>query len=404
MKGRYNVRTLHLDPISEAFSEFRRIGVDEADIFSMASKAFGEAIKLEKVSCRAATTIKRELLALGGDVAVSRKAITGKVETSDVILIGNRKQLDQLAARIAGQPHGLEAIARELNALLRIMAEPPRFLLDCRGHRFDLSSRTHIMGVLNVTSNSFSDGGKYFDIGDAIHRAEEMVAEGADIIDVGGESTRPGAMPISLAEETARVVPVVEKLVKDSDVPISVDTYKSEMARRALEAGAHLINDISGLRFDPEMAGVAAEYGVPVVLMHIKGTPRNMQINPTYEDLISEITDYLRDGIELATEAGIEREKVLVDPGIGFGKTVEHNLEIIRRLRELASLGQPILIGPSRKSFIGKVLDLPVEDRLEGTAAAVAVSIINGANIIRAHDVKQMVRVARMVDAICRWP
>jgi dihydropteroate synthase len=268
---------------------------------------------------------------------------------------------------------------------------------------FDLSRRTYIMGILNVTPDSFSDGGMYFSKGAAVEQALRMQDEGADIIDIGGESTRPGAKRISVREETGRVVPVIEAIAGKIKIPLSVDTYKSEVAKAAISAGASMVNDISGLRFDRKMPGVVARHGVPVVIMHIKGTPGNMQNNPAYEALIPEITDYLRGGIAIARDAGISDDKIIIDPGIGFGKTAEHNLEIINRIGEFAGLEKPILLGPSRKSFIGKILGgLPAEERFEGTAAAVAIGIFNGVNIIRVHDVKGMVRVARVADAIKR--
>jgi dihydropteroate synthase len=256
------------------------------------------------------------------------------------------------------------------------------------------------MGILNVTPDSFSDGGLYLDTDKAVERSFEIEKEGADMIDIGGESTRPGALPLSPEEELSRVVPVIEKLKSRLRIPISIDTFKAEVAREAIKAGASIINDISGLRFDPEMVTVAAEYDVPVVIMHIKGTPRDMQINPVYQNLIGEILHFLEEGISIAQKAGVDDDMIIIDPGIGFGKTFEHNLEIINRLDEFRSLGMPILLGPSRKSFIGKILDLPPGDRLEGTAAAVAIGIMKGANIVRVHDVSSIVRVARVVDAI----
>lgn len=257
------------------------------------------------------------------------------------------------------------------------------------------------MGILNVTPDSFSNGGLYFNKEKAIEHALRMEEEGADIIDIGGESTRPGSEPVSVEEEIRRVIPVIEALKKRLRAPISIDTYKAPVARAALFTGASMVNDISGLRFDPEMPELVAEYQVPVVIMHIKGTPKDMQINPTYTALIPEIMDYLKEGIEIAVNAGVSPDKIIIDPGIGFGKTVEHNLEIIKRLSEFTSLGKPILLGPSRKSFIGKILgDLPITERLEGTASAVAIGILNGANIIRVHDVKAMLRVAKIADAI----
>jgi len=268
---------------------------------------------------------------------------------------------------------------------------------------FDFSKRTYIMGVLNVTPDSFSDGGIYFDKASAIERAYQMVEEGADIIDIGGESTRPGSEPVTLEEELRRTIPVIEPLVNKIRVPLSIDTYKSEVAKRALDAGASMVNDISGLRFDHKMPEVVSEHKVPIVIMHIKGRPRDMQDNPVYEALIPEIMDYLREGIEKAKQSGISEDKIIIDPGIGFGKTFDHNLEIINKLHELTLLEKPILIGPSRKAFLGKILgNAPVTERLEGTAAAVAISILNGANIIRVHDVKEMVKVAKVVDAIKR--
>jgi len=259
------------------------------------------------------------------------------------------------------------------------------------------------MGILNVTPDSFSDGGRYFDKASAIRRAYEMVEEGADIIDVGGESTRPGSEPVPLQEEIDRTIPVIEEISKKIKVPVSIDTYKAEVARRALDAGASIVNDISGLRFDPEMPKVVSQYKVPVVIMHIKGTPNDMQANPIYEALIPEIMDYFRESIRLAVESGITEDKIIIDPGIGFGKTFDHNLEIIKNLREFTLLEKPLLVGVSRKAFIGKILgDAPVSERLEGSEAAAAISILNGANIIRVHDVKEMKKVALVADAIKR--
>jgi dihydropteroate synthase len=258
------------------------------------------------------------------------------------------------------------------------------------------------MGVLNVTPDSFSDGGKFLKVEDAVRRGIKIAEEGADIIDVGGESTRPGSGPATIEEELSRVIPVIETLSKKIDIPISIDTYKSEVAKKALDAGAEMINDISALRFDPKMKEVAAEYQVPIVLMHIKGTPKNMQENPYYEDVVKEITEYLKESIQMAKNGGIQEENIIIDPGIGFGKRLEDNLNILKNLEKFSILNCPILVGPSRKSFIGKILDLPVEERLDGSLAALAVAIMNGANIVRVHDVKESRRVAGLVDAILR--
>ncbi|KPL02854.1 MAG: dihydropteroate synthase [candidate division Zixibacteria bacterium SM23_73_2] len=273
-------------------------------------------------------------------------------------------------------------------------------IIEIKNQKLDFSQRTYLMGVLNVTPDSFYDGGKFFDKKEAIKQGIKMAEEGADIIDIGGESTRPGSESISVEDELSRVIPVMEGLVKEVDVPLSIDTYKSEVAKKALEAGASMVNDISALRFDPRMKNVIKDYEVPVVLMHIKGTPKDMQKNPHYDNLMGEITGYLSEAINVAEESGIDENKIIIDPGIGFGKRLEDNLEIIKKLSDLKSLGKPILVGVSRKSFIGKILELQENERLEGSLAALAVAIVNGANIIRVHDVKESKRVARIVDSI----
>ena len=276
----------------------------------------------------------------------------------------------------------------------------------CGEKTFDFSVRTYIMGVLNVTPDSFSDGGKYATQEMAVAHALQMVADGADIIDVGGESTRPkgpygeGAVEVTNDEEIRRVVPVIKELSARTDVPISVDTYKSAVAEAALDAGAVIVNDISGLNFDPSMANVVASRGASLIAMHSKGTPRTMQQNPTYENVMQEVKQSLFLSVEKARGAGIEQ--IMVDPGIGFGKKLGHNLLLIKNLRQLVELGCPVVIGPSRKAFIGMLLDLPVDQRLEGTAAAVAASILAGANVVRVHDVKEIKKVALVADAILR--
>jgi len=275
-----------------------------------------------------------------------------------------------------------------------------KYKIVCREKVLDFSERTSVMGILNVTPDSFSDGGLFYNKESAVNHALKMVEQGADIIDIGGESTRPGAEEISTEQEIDRVIPVVEALRKQSDVIISIDTYKSKTAEYAVKAGADIINDISGLNFDPDMAGVAARYNTPVILMHIKGTPKNMQKNPHYDNLMQEIKDYLQISIEKAVKAGVSEEKIIIDPGIGFGKSVKDNYIILNRLNEFSDLNRPVLIGVSRKSFIGKLLDLPEHERLMGTAAAVSASVLKGAHIVRVHDVAEMVQVVRVADSI----
>ncbi len=275
------------------------------------------------------------------------------------------------------------------------------YVIEGPGLRLDLSGGPLIMGVLNVTPDSFSDGGEYLGSSAAVERGLAMMAEGADIIDVGGESTRPGSEPVGFKEQIERVVPVVEELASRGDKLISIDTSSSEVARRALAAGASIVNDVSAGRADEQMFELLAEVGCPVVLMHMLGTPRDMQTEPCYEDVVGEITAFLARAVDRAMAAGVHRDRVIIDPGIGFGKTLEHNLEILCRLGELECLSRPILVGTSRKSFIGRVLGIEnPSERIWGTAATVALAVAGGANILRVHDVAQMRQVAKMAYAV----
>lgn len=283
-----------------------------------------------------------------------------------------------------------------------------RHQLTWKTHSLELGGQTRIMGIVNITPDSFSDGGRYFSPEVALAHAEQMVAEGADIIDIGGESTRPFSEPVSAEEECRRVVPVIEKLAGRIPVPVSIDTTKAAVARQAIAAGAAMVNDISALRLDSELGRVIAESNVPVILMHMKGMPADMQVAPTYTDLIGEIYDFLSQAIERAESAGIERAKMIIDPGIGFGKTVAHNLSLIQRLGDFHQLEQPILIGSSRKAFIRKILSTPesserspMDPLIEtGSQAAVAAAIMNGAQIVRVHDVANTAATVKIVDAI----
>jgi len=253
-----------------------------------------------------------------------------------------------------------------------------------------------LMGILNVTPDSFSDGGKFLNRDRAKERALEMEENGADIIDIGGESTRPGAEKVGLEEELGRTIPVIEAIREETNIPISIDTYKAEVAREALAAGADIINDISALRFDPDLGRLAGNRDVPVILMHMQGEPRTMQENPTYDDAVTEIIEFLKGRIDRALELGVAPGKIIVDPGIGFGKRFEDNYEILRRLEEFEELGQPLLLGTSRKSFLGETLNLPTEERLEGTIASNVVGVMKGADILRVHDVKENNRAVKV--------
>ncbi|MFA5389417.1 MAG: dihydropteroate synthase [Candidatus Omnitrophota bacterium] len=267
---------------------------------------------------------------------------------------------------------------------------------------FDFGSRTYIMGILNVTPDSFSGDGIYQDADKALERAEKLVEDGADIIDIGGESTRPGAEPVSAEEEIKRTIPVIKELSRRIKIPISIDTAKSEVARRALENGASIVNDITGFGWDEKIIDAVREFRAKVVVMHIKGEPRTMQDDPKYADLISEIKEKLRGAVEKAIAGGIKKKDIIIDPGIGFGKTLEHNLKILDRLFEFRELGLPVLVGPSRKSFIGKITGAGSDKRIFGTAASAAIAIRNGADIVRVHDVKEIKQAVLVADAITR--
>jgi dihydropteroate synthase len=289
-----------------------------------------------------------------------------------------------------------------------MLDSPQTYRLSWSGYDLELGRRTCIMGVVNVTPDSFSDGGKFLAHDAAVAQGQKLAADGADILDIGGESTRPFSDPVSAEEEIERVIPIIEKLADELTIPISIDTMKAEVARRAIEAGASMINDVSALRFDPAMGEVAGEFGTPVVLMHMLGSPKTMQESPAYDDLIADITDFLKDAIERAQKQGISKSKLIVDPGIGFGKTISHNLFLIRHLYAFAALGVPLLIGPSRKAFIRKLLkdehsndiaaDLPIVET--GTQAAVAAAVLCGAHIVRVHDAANTRATVRILDAI----
>jgi dihydropteroate synthase len=381
--------------------EMERIGVSEKGRNLMLKKASFWAIEVEKVSFPAANILKQQMLSLGGEVCLKKEVIVGEKKKSNLLILGNQKQLEELAEKIASQPFGLKEIGRKVKEVMIDYSSSAEKKIKWGTRELPWGRRTLVMGILNVTPDSFSDGGCFLEKDKAIAQGMKMVEEGADLIDIGGESSRPGAKRISDKEEKKRILPVLSSLRKKTKVLISVDTYKSSVAEAAIKEGADLINDISALRFDPKLKEVIAKYQVPVVLMHMKGTPRTMQKNPSYQNLIAEMIEFLRKQIEVAEKSGISREKVIVDPGIGFGKTVAHNLEIIRRLREFKSLGRPVLLGPSRKSFIGLTLNLPVSERLEGTLATLAYAVAQGVDLVRVHDVKEAKRIIKMTEEIC---
>lgn len=391
----FNARNITVLNKAEALREIEKTGADRGGSTLMAAKAVHRLIKLSGLKPKQANILKQEMLSKGGEAAVSRGVVDNSVEYTDVLLMGTVRQYEAVIKKLKFQPFGLAALADEVKEVLNNLEGRRTRKLDCRGKVLSLGERTLIMGILNVTPDSFSDGGRFNDLDRALEHARRLVADGADIIDLGGESTRPGHTPVGLEEELRRVMPVLELLVKEIEVPISVDTFKAEVARQALEMGAHIINDQWALRADPEMASVAARYDAPVIIMH------NQQ-GTDYQELMGDMVRYFRESIAIAEQSGLSREKIIIDPGIGFGKTLEQNLETMRRLRELGCLGLPVLLGTSRKSLIAKTLNLPPEQRAEGTAATVTLGITHGADIVRVHDVKEMARVARMTDAMVR--
>lgn len=394
----FNARIIECNDVQQARKELAALHCDKTGLAIMENKAVFKLIKMEGLSTKAANLLKQTFLAKGGEVAVSRGTADLTDEVTDVIIMATHKQYALALAQLKAQPWGLPAVAAALERLLRNVASFPARHYRWPDRELKIEQgRTVIMGILNVTPDSFSDGGTFFHWEKALRHAEQMVCDGADIIDVGAESTRPyGAKPISAEEELERLMPIVEKLAKAVPVPISVDTYKASVANAALKAGAHIINDIWGLQGDADMAAVAAAHNSPIIVMHNKK-------NAHYEkDIISEIYSFWEASLAKAHAAGISAQNIMIDPGIGFGKTSADNLAVLTRLQELKTLGCPLLLGTSRKRFIGEILDVPVEDRVEGTGATVAVGITKGANIVRVHDVKAMARIAKMTDAMIR--
>lgn len=392
------IRCLPIRDLHEAALWMEKVGVDPTGIELMKGKALHLNLKIEGIPPKWANLLKQEMLSLDGDAALDRRTLDCSISKTDVLLMGTQKQFERLVHKLESYPF-LQPLGRSLAETLKNLSKT-QFTLRCRKKTFHLGKRTLLMGVLNVTPDSFSDGGLFLDPSRAIEHGLKMAEEGADLIDVGGESTRPGSKPLDADEELRRVIPVIESLSKRLEIPISIDTYKSKVAQAAIDAGAEMINDISGLHFDPDLAKVASKEDVPLILMHIRGTPETMQRDVHYESLFSEILRYLREGIERAESSGVDPEKIIIDPGIGFGKTLEHNLLLIKNLSEFRILGKPILLGTSRKSFIGKILNAEPQDRLEGTLASTVVGILHGAHIVRCHDVAQAKKAIAVADAI----
>lgn len=399
-------RILSFNSQSDLIRELRNIKVDEYGIKIMSPKADSFLVKIPKVSSVAANILKQEMLSLGGDAAISRDSITGRDKQTSCLLMGNFIQLSRLIDKLRMQPFKLNSIGSSLETTINNYRKN-NFSIKCRNFVLNTDRKTLIMGIINVTPDSFSgDGLLKFGAESreelenlVLQRASQMFKEGADIIDIGAESSRPGAKPITEKEEIKRIAYCVKVLVKELRIPISVDTYKPNVARVALESGVSIINDITGLK-EARMRKIVSKYKAGVVIMHMKGMPRTMQKNPQYSSVIDEVVSFLANSIDMAVKDGISRESIIVDPGIGFGKTLRHNLEILRNLRELRVLGRPVLLGVSRKSFIGKILNAEPDNRIFGTAAAVSMAIKDGVSILRVHDVGEIKQVVKTCNAI----
>lgn len=379
------------------------IGVDPYGIKIMLPKAQTFLIRLNAINSITANILKQEMLAIGAEAAITRGALTGKVKKTDVLMIASLAQYRRLVQKIKLQPFGLNNLSQELDENIKNYSKN-NFTLSLRSSFLDLGNQARIMGIINLTPDSFSGDGlyknhskNYLDL--ALGKAKKMVSDGSSIIDLGGQSSRPGAKPVSAKEEISRTLPVVKLLAKKMKTPVSIDTDKPQVAQACLDSGAQIINDISGLR-NKNMIKVAARYKAAVVIMHMQGVPLSMQKTIAYRSLIDEVTLYLKRAINRAQDGGINPDKIIVDPGIGFGKNAGHNLEIIKRLADFKVLGKPILVGTSRKSFIGKILGADVKNRSSGTLATCVIAAQNGASIIRVHDVKEANQALKIVNAI----
>ena len=387
---------------AELAAALEELGCDPGGFPYFEGKREVYPLRFRGVDTRAANALKQEMLSRGGDVAVHRHAIDRGVPTTDCILFGTPKQLRLLVEKLAALPYwGLDAVRRELEAALEALGKRRWILPLPRGRSLVLGERTRVMGILNLTADSFFASSRVA----AEHcreRARAMVVAGADLLDLGAESTRPGAEAQSAEEEMARLVPALQSIREElPDIPLSVDTTKASVARACVEAGADLVNDISGLGFDPELPAAVADLGVPLVLMHIQGVPRTMQEAPRYASLPGDLGAFFEDRLARAEAAGISRDRIILDPGLGFGKTAAHNLELLKHLEYFRPWGRPLLVGHSRKSTLGRVLDLPDPgDRLEGTLAVTALCAWQGVEIVRVHDVRENVRVVRTVEAV----
>ena len=399
------IRILQIRQPQEIKQIMRDIRVDSYGIKIMLPKALPYLAQIEGLTCIAANILKQEMLSLGGDAAVARGALTGKSKKTGCLLMGNLAVLQRLNCKLSRQPFGLNKLADDLSRALDNY-QRENFALELGSYKLNLGKRTRIMGIVNLTPDSFSGDGLYQGTGrraqgtgGSLDYCQQMVDEGVDIIDIGGESSRPGAKQVSLKEELARTIPLIREASKKIKVPISIDTSKPEVAAQALDSGAVIVNDTTGLR-NLKMAKLVAKYKAGIVIMHMQGSPRTMQKNPHYQNLIGEITEFLAQGINRAQQAGVQKEKIIIDPGIGFGKSTGHNLEILKNLSNFKVLGRPILVGASRKSFIGEVLKVGAKERIFGTVASCVLAAQNGAGIVRVHDVLAIKQALKVCEAV----
>ncbi|OGD72523.1 MAG: dihydropteroate synthase [Candidatus Coatesbacteria bacterium RBG_13_66_14] len=378
----------------------RRAGVSESGVELMTPKLGFHVFHLRELPHAMATILKQEALAAGAEAAVHRGLVVRAVDATDVVLGGTRRQLERIAQKLRGQQFGLGALADELTGILAALDGVP--VWHVRDRVLDLT-RPLVMGVVNLTGDSFSGDGVGDDVGAALERCRAMLAAGADILDLGAESSRPGALPVDVETETRRLVPVVRVLVAETDAVVSVDTYRPETAAQALEAGAHIVNDVTGMRGLGGSGGTGravALFDAGVIIMHMRGTPRDMQRDPHYDDLGAEIHAFFAERLEAAAADGVRLESIALDPGIGFGKRLEDNLALLNHLEWFAGFGRPLVVGASRKSFIGALTGAEVGDRLSGTIAAHTAAILRGARVVRVHDVAEARQAALVAAAV----
>lgn len=381
----HRIEILSLD---RAKIEMERIGAHPEGIRIMAPKAVFRPLKIYDLSPYQANVLKQEMLSIGGEAATAAGCIDCSVSRSDVILLGTLAHYERLFDKLNRQPPSFHLLAEKILRIAHGFNVHDTLQWKLPDHTIMLGEKTLIMGIVNITPDSFSNGGKYLGVDAAVDHALRLSEEGADIIDLGGESSRPGSDSVSEDEEKRRILPVLEKLKNKLSIPISIDTYKSEVARSAIERGAEIVNDITALQGDPAMAPLCAETEAGIILMHMKGTPRTMQEHPEYKDVVREVSEFFGERIKAAESPGIKRESIVLDPGIGFGKLLKHNLALLQNLSLFRDLYErPVLVGISRKRFIGELTGSPVEKRLPGTLAATVISVLGGASIVRVHDV-----------------